>query len=170
MLSMPPDTIISLLEALSRSCANMAAFMPDPHILLTVVHPVDSGSPAARAAWRAGACPWPAASTQPMMTSCTCSALTPERSTAARTAAAPSWGAVNSLRSPCIAPIGVRAAEMITNGSVVMIQSPRLRLGAGSETRAKTQRLWVREYVVDVSSGDAPLRGHPEVGVEQLAM
>ena len=49
--------------------ANIAAFMPEPHILLMVVQPVASGSPAPRAAWRAGAWPCPAGSTQPMMTS-----------------------------------------------------------------------------------------------------
>ena len=38
----------------------MAAFMPEPHILLIVVQPVASGRPAPSAAWRAGAWPWPA--------------------------------------------------------------------------------------------------------------
>ena len=47
----------------------MAAFMPEPHILLIVVQPVASGRPAPSEAWRAGAWPWPAGSTQPMMTS-----------------------------------------------------------------------------------------------------
>ena len=53
----------------------MAAFIPEPHILLIVVQPVPSGSPAPSDAWRAGAWPWPAGSTQPMITSCTSSGL-----------------------------------------------------------------------------------------------
>ena len=57
------------------SWANIAAFMPEPHILLTVVQPVASGRPAPSDAWRAGAWPCPAGSTQPMMTSSTCSGL-----------------------------------------------------------------------------------------------
>ena len=73
------------------SCASIAAFMPEPHILLIVVAPVASGSPAPSAAWRAGAWPWPAGSTQPISTSSIASGATPARSTAARIAAAPSW-------------------------------------------------------------------------------
>ena len=49
----------------------MAAFMPDPHILLMVVQPTLSGMPAPRLAWRAGAWPWPACSTLPTITSST---------------------------------------------------------------------------------------------------
>src|SRR5580765_2192295 len=117
---MPPATMTSLTPAASMSCANIAAFIPEPHILLTVVAPVESGRPPPRAAWRAGACPWPAGRTQPMITSCTCSGLTPARSTAARIAAAPSCGAEKSFSSPWKAPIGVLAAETITIGSLVM--------------------------------------------------
>ena len=69
MDSMPPAIITSLVPASSRSLASMVAFMPEPHILLTVVQPADSGRPPPRAAWRAGAWPWPAGSTQPKMTS-----------------------------------------------------------------------------------------------------
>src|SRR5579864_2106266 len=117
---MPPAIMTSFVPAASRSCANMAAFIPEPHILFTVVQPTEIGSPAPSAAWRAGACPCPAGSTQPMMTSCTCSGLTPARSTAARIAAAPSCGAEKSFSSPWNAPIGVRAAETKTTGSFSM--------------------------------------------------
>ena len=55
MLSMPPATITSTEPASSMSCANIAARMPEPHILLTVVLPVESGSLAPSAACRAGA-------------------------------------------------------------------------------------------------------------------
>ena len=49
----------------------MMAFMPEPHILLMVVVGTPFGMPAPSAAWRAGAWPRPAGSTQPMMTSWT---------------------------------------------------------------------------------------------------
>lgn len=55
MLSMPPATISWAEPASSMSCANIAARMPEPHILLTVVQPVACGSCAPSAAWRAGA-------------------------------------------------------------------------------------------------------------------
>ena len=41
MLSMPPATMMSLVPASSRSWASIAAFMPEPHILLMVVQPAD---------------------------------------------------------------------------------------------------------------------------------
>src|SRR5712691_1178035 len=105
------------------SWANMAAFIPEPHILLIVVQPVASGRPAPSEAWRAGACPWPAGSTQPMITSCTSSGRILARSTAARIAAAPSSGAAKLFSSPWNAPIGVRAAATITIGSGFMEHS-----------------------------------------------
>ena len=37
-----------------RSCASIAAFIADPHILLTVVQPTASGTPALSEACRAG--------------------------------------------------------------------------------------------------------------------
>ena len=51
------------------SPASITAFMPEPHILLTVVAGTLMAMPAATAAWRAGAWPRPAGSTQPKMTS-----------------------------------------------------------------------------------------------------
>ena len=55
MLSMPPATTTSWLPALIRSWASITAFMPEPHTLLSVVAPVDAGSPAFSVACRAGA-------------------------------------------------------------------------------------------------------------------
>ena len=57
MLSMPPATATAAEPARKRSWATMAAFMPEPHILLIVVQPAASGRPAPSEAWRAGA--WP---------------------------------------------------------------------------------------------------------------
>ena len=121
MDSMPPAIITSLVPASSRSLASMVAFMPEPHILLTVVQPADSARPPPRAAWRAGAWPWPAGSTQPKMTSSTLSAAMPARSTAALMATAPSWAAVRLVKSPWKPPIGVRAAETMTIGSLALL-------------------------------------------------
>src|SRR4029077_20386219 len=80
----------------------------------------ESGRPAPSAAWRAGAWPWPAGNTHPMIASCMSSGLIFARSTAARIAAAPSSGAAKPLSSPWNAPIGVRAAETMTIGSFCM--------------------------------------------------
>src|SRR3989442_1098001 len=118
---MPPATMTSKDCMAKRSWANIAAFIPEPHILLTVVQPAASGRPAPSEAWRAGACPCPAGSTQPMITSCTSSGLILARSTAARIAAAPSSGAAKLLSSPWKPPIGVRAAETMTIGSEFMM-------------------------------------------------
>jgi hypothetical protein len=41
MLSMPPATTMSWLPARIRSWPSMAAFMPEPQTLLTVVAPVE---------------------------------------------------------------------------------------------------------------------------------
>ncbi len=87
---MPPATMTSALPAFSASYAYIAARMPEPHILLTVVQPTPTGRPAPSAACRAGAWPCPAGSTQPMMTSSTCSGRTPARRNAAPMATEPS--------------------------------------------------------------------------------
>ena len=50
MLSIPPATAMSIAPARSASPAMIAACMPDPHILLTVVASTDCGSPAPSAA------------------------------------------------------------------------------------------------------------------------
>ena len=69
MLSMPPATTISALSALSMSCANIIARIPEPHIFDSVTAPADCGRPAPSAAWRAGAWPWPAIRQLPISTS-----------------------------------------------------------------------------------------------------
>ncbi|MNE48299.1 hypothetical protein D3C80_1427540 [compost metagenome] len=121
MLSIPPATTTSALPASSRSWASIAAFIPEPHILFTVEHTVPWLRPAPSAAWRAGAWPWPACSTQPMITSSTASLARLARSRVARIAAAPNCAAVTSLKSPRKPPMGVRAALTITTGSGCMV-------------------------------------------------
>ena len=74
--------------------------MPDPQTLLMVVHGTPSGSPASLDACRAGACPTPAGSTQPISVSSICSGVSPARDTAAAIDAAPSSGALLLDNSP----------------------------------------------------------------------
>src|SRR5580704_4835504 len=131
MLSMPPATTISAEPARKRSVATIAAFIPEPHILLIVVQPAPSGRPAPSEAWRAGACPCPAGKTQPIRISSTLSAATPARSTAADIARAPSTGAETSLKSPRKPPIGVRAAPTMTMASAAFMAFISSRLAAG---------------------------------------
>src|SRR3954470_20358576 len=117
MLSMPPAIITSWLPASSMSCANIAAFMPEPHILDSVTAPAPLGSPPLNAAWRAGAWPWPAIRQLPNSTSPTESGETPARSTAALMAAPPRSCADSAEKSPWNAPMGVRAAPTMTMDS-----------------------------------------------------
>src|SRR5262245_20177170 len=134
MLSMPPATITSFGRAASASQAIMTVFIPDPHILLTVVHGTDCGSPAPSAACRAGAWPRPAGSTQPISTSLMSCGSTPTGETAGCVAAAPSAGADNGPHTPWNPPIAVRTLETITIGSVVEVDLAMVclrRAGAG---------------------------------------
>src|SRR6516162_4826606 len=112
--SMPPATTTLAEPALIRSWPNMIAFMPEPQTLLIVVQPTDFGKPAAIAAWRAGAWPRLAGSTQPMMTSLTSSVLRPDWSSAALIAVAPSVGDGTPVNWPSMEPIAVRLAPAMT--------------------------------------------------------
>ena len=100
MLSMPPATSTSWLPATSMSCANIAARMPEPHILDSVTAPALLGSPPLKAACRAGAWPWPAIRQLPNSTSVTSSGLMPARSTAALMATPPRSCAARLAKSP----------------------------------------------------------------------
>src|ERR1700738_2131807 len=66
------------------------------------------------AAWRAGACPTPAETTLPIITSSIVSAAIPARRTASLITIAPSWGAEKLDRPPKNFPVGVRTAATIT--------------------------------------------------------
>ena len=52
---MPPASTTPAEPARMRSAPSITVFMPEPQTLFTVVQPTDSGTPAASAAWRAGA-------------------------------------------------------------------------------------------------------------------
>ena len=92
--------------------------MPEPHILLSVEAGTDCGTPPLIAAWRPGAWPRPAESTQPITTSSTSPPSMPARDRVSRIAAAPSVTAVSFFNSPWKLPMGVRAAAAMTIGSL----------------------------------------------------
>src|SRR5690606_13438294 len=112
--SMPPATTTLAEPALIRSWPNMIAFMPEPQTLLMVVQPAEAGRPAFNAAWRAGAWPRPAGSTQPMITSSTWSAATPACSSAPVMTAEPRAGVGTPVNWPRKEPMAVRLAPTMT--------------------------------------------------------
>src|SRR5579863_110987 len=120
MDSMPPATTILAEPARIRSWPSMVAFMPEPQTLLTVVQGTDFGTLAPREAWRAGAWPRPAGSTQPMITSLICSRWMPVSASAASIAAEPSWVALTWANWPWNEPMAVRRAATMTTGSDIM--------------------------------------------------
>jgi len=117
MLSIPPATITSWLPARNMSWANMAARMPEPHILDRVTAPALAGKPPLKAAWRAGAWPWPAIKQLPMSTSVTSIGSMPARAKAAEMATPPKSWALRLAKSPWKLPMGVRAALTMTMDS-----------------------------------------------------
>src|SRR5258706_4305543 len=117
--SMPPATTIVAWPEESSSAAIIVAFMPEPHILLMVVAGVALSRPAASAACRAGAWPWPAWSTLPTIRSSTSLGFTLACSIAALMANAPSCDAVTELNLPCMDPMGVRLAPAMTMLSAI---------------------------------------------------
>src|SRR5690606_38236967 len=135
--SMPPATTTFAEPALIRSWPNITAFMPEPQTLLMVVQPADGGRPAPNAAWRAGAWPRPAGSTQPRMTSSTWSAASPACSSAPLIAAVPSSGVGTPVNWPRKEPMAVRLAPTMTTS---LMGTPGLRK-YGAE-----MRLVARDY------------------------
>ena len=104
----------------------MTAFMPDPHTLLIVEQGIETGIPARMEACLAGACPRPAANTQPIMTSSISLGAHVALSIADLMAIEPRSVARKLEKTPSRSPIGVRAEPTITTGSRVSIiyQSP----------------------------------------------
>src|SRR3954469_10172478 len=107
------------MSAVAMPCAaSITAFSPEPHTLLIVIAATCSCSPPCSAAWRAGFCPSPAATTLPMMHSSTAAGSMPARRTASRTAMAPSCGAEKSFSDPRNLPVGVRTAATMTDSRI----------------------------------------------------
>src|SRR5690242_371647 len=120
--SMPPATTTAAEPALIRSCPSMIAFMPEPHTLLMVVQPTAGGRPAPSEAWRAGAWPRLAVSTQPMITSLTSAGATPDCSSAARIAVAPRVGEGTPVNWPRKEPMAVRLAPAMTTSDMGILR------------------------------------------------
>ena len=100
MLSIPPAIIVSALPACIRSFASMIDFMPEPHTLLMVVAPQESGIPEFLIACLAGACLRPAPTTFPKITSLISDFSMAACSMEALIAWAPSCGADSEDREP----------------------------------------------------------------------
>src|SRR5690348_5086061 len=120
--SMPPATTTAAEPALIRSWPSMIAFMPEPHTLLMVVQPTAGGRPAPSEAWRAGAWPRLAVSTQPMMTSLTSAGDTPDCSSAAPIAVAPRVGVGTPVNWPRKEPMAVRLAPAMTTSDMEFLR------------------------------------------------
>ena len=114
MLSCPPATTMFASPRAMCWAPSATARRPEPQTWLIPQAAAPIGRPAATCAWRAGFWPWAAVSTWPRIVSDTSSAATPERSTTARMAAAPSSCAGVAAKLPLKLPTGVRAAEAIT--------------------------------------------------------
>jgi hypothetical protein len=105
----------------SKPC--ITAFMPEPHTLLIVLQPTDSGTPPPKDAWRAGACPSAADKTQPISTSEIDSGFMFAAATAARIALAPSTGDATPAKTPLNEPIAVRFALSTTTSFIAELLS-----------------------------------------------
>jgi hypothetical protein len=156
MFSMPPATAMSTSPARIICEAIATALRPDPQTMLIVVAGTSFGIPAPIAACRAGFCPRPAVRTQPSTTSSTSPSAISARSSAARTACAPSSVAATSLNCPPKLPTGVRSALTITASSITassdgehliralwasirsIFDSAAVRGGAGGDVRSDT--------------------------------
>ena len=87
--------------------------MPEEHTLLIVVQMTDFYSPPRSAACRAGACPTPADSTFPIITSSTAFGSIDLDANAALMAIPPNSGAVSEESEPIYVPMGVLLAATI---------------------------------------------------------
>jgi hypothetical protein len=111
---MPPAAITSASPTRISRRANITLCKPEPHTLLMVMAPAETGRPALITHWRAGAWPMPAESTLPRITRSTSSGFAPARTMASLTAIAPRSEAENDENAPWNIPIGVRAAPAMT--------------------------------------------------------
>src|SRR5215470_17009256 len=144
MDSMPPATTTSESPVAIPWAASITDLRPEPQTLLIVRAATSTGSPAPRAACRAGACPRPAETTLPRITSSTWPGSRPARTTASLTTRAPSCGAEKPFSAPRNLPVGTRTAERITASRIFVSNSFAPRRGA--------------------ATGQVPLRGGQEHG------
>src|SRR3954452_4616976 len=136
---MPPPTPTSTSPARIAWSSSTVARTPLAQTLLTVSLETSLGMPALICAWREGIWPWPAWSTWPMITCCTCSGSTLERSSAAVMARPPSSVGSTEARAPPILPMGVRAEPRITVlGMATTVWRPSWHPARAMQTRATT--------------------------------
>ena len=122
---MPPVTATSVSPARIAVSAIPSVRMPEAQTLLIVSEGTSFGMPPLICAWREGIWPWPACRTWPKTTCWTCSAPTPERSSAASIAVPPRSAGSTEARAPPILPIGVRAVPRITELGIYCLSSVR---------------------------------------------
>src|SRR5690606_12900148 len=126
----------------------MLALMPAPPSLLMVVAPAAWGMPAPRGAWRAGAWPRPAGSTQPMTTSSTWSAARLACASAPSMAVAPRVGVGTPVNWPRNEPMAVRLAPTMTMSDMGVS-------GCGPATRGRNHPIMLPDAAVpQTAAGD----------------
>jgi hypothetical protein len=113
MFSVPPATINSASPQRIDWAASATARRPDPQTMLTASAVLSCGIPQPIATWRATFWPRPAEITLPIITSSTCSAAVPARSSNAETTTFPSCAAPTPASAPPNVPIAVLAAAAI---------------------------------------------------------
>ena len=136
MHSVPPASTTSFSPAAIVRAPSVMAFSEEAQALLTVKAGTESGNPARRPTCRAVFGPPPAWRACPKIVSSTAGAGSPERSIAARAAAAPSSAGVSDAKDPPNFPIGVRTAESTYTGRIGPTgyqDAVRGRLRAGPE-------------------------------------
>src|SRR5918911_887020 len=149
MLSMPPATMISWVPASSMSCANIAAFMPEPHIFDSVTAPTLLGRPALNSAWRAGAWPWPAIRQLPNSTSPTESAGERAPSAAGLLPPAPPAGGVLAAQQLRQVAMEVLAPAPLAHEVVPAVPAPALVLAHVRLVRHQVGALEQRDQHVE---------------------
>ena len=128
MLSWPPATTIALSPLRICCAAKATVRRPLPQTWLMPKAVELSGTPAARAAWRAGFWPCAAVSTWPRMTSSTLPGSMPAREMAAPMAVWPSTWAGTAPNAPLKLPTGVRTADTMTTSSMWFLLRVTLRV------------------------------------------
>ena len=118
------------LLGLSVALVLVFRWVPPPGTALMVERKIE--------AWRAGAWPRLAGSTQPMMTSDTSSGLTPACSIAALIAVAPRVGVGTPVNWPSMEPMAVRLAPTMTTSFMeTPVRGGKVRLSPPSERGGK---------------------------------
>ena len=142
MFSMPPAMTTSASPALIACAASITDFNPDPHTLLMVTAATEGATPPKIIACRAGACPTPACSTLPRITSSTVSASNLVRAMVSLMSPAAKRGAGTVDSPPMKRPMGVRSADTMTARSILNVLLDESRYCIPRTLRAMIMR-WI---------------------------